>query len=122
MPLPQWLKHAFAVDDGPLQPTPEQADLVSRLAREVVRRGMATPALAFLEMSQPLNFVTSQALHFFQPMITAVADTSAPEAFATLLEHRGSIDYICRTIEAELQQRNAPASRESAAAREGRGS
>ena len=99
MPLPQWLKHAFAADDGPLKPTPEQAALVDRLAREVVRRGMTVPALAFLEMSQPLNYVTAQAIRFFSPMIGAVADTSAHRQLAELLEHRGAIDYICRAIE-----------------------
>jgi len=99
MRLPGWLKHAFAADDGPLEPTPDQAALVDRLAREVVRRGMTVPALAFLEMSQPLNYVTSQAIHFFTPMIGAVANTNAHQLLADLLEHRGSIEYICQAIE-----------------------
>jgi hypothetical protein len=104
MPLPQWLKNAFAVDHGPIDPTPEQAALVERLAREVVRRGMTVPALAFLEMSQPLNYVTAQAIHFFTPMIGAVANTDAHRQFADLLEHRGSIEYICQAIERASQQ------------------
>jgi ubiquinone/menaquinone biosynthesis C-methylase UbiE len=104
MPLPQWLKNAFAVDHGPIDPTPEQAALVERLARVVVRRGMTVPALAFLEMSQPLNYVTAQAIHFFTPMIGAVANTDAHRQFADLLEHRGSIEYICQAIERASQQ------------------
>jgi hypothetical protein len=99
MPLPQWLKNAFAVDDGPLEPTPEQAALVDRLAREVVRRGMTVPALAFLEMSHPLSYVTAQAIHFFTPMIGAVSDSNAHRLLADLLEHRGAIEYICKQIE-----------------------
>ena len=104
MPLPQWLKNAFAVDHGPIDPTPDQAALVDRLAREVVRRGMTVPALAFLEMSQPLNYVTAQAIHFFTPMIGAVANTDAHRQFADLLEYRGSIEYICQAIERASQQ------------------
>ena len=104
MPLPQWLKNAFAVDHGPIEPTPEQAALVERLAHEVVRRGMTVPALAFLEMSQPLNYVTAQAIHFFTPMIGAVANTDAHRQLADLLEHRGSIEYICQAIERVSQQ------------------
>ncbi len=100
MPLPAWLRHAFAVNDGPLEPTPEQAALVQKLAEEVVRRGMTTPALAFLEMSQPLNFVASQAIVFFTPMISAMLDTRAHETLAKFLEHRGAIEYICQQIEA----------------------
>jgi hypothetical protein len=100
MPLTQWLKHAFSVDDGPLVPTPEQAELVDRLAAEVVRRGLTTPALAFLEMSQPLNYVASQALVFFSPMISAVVDAPSHRLLAEFLEHRGSVEYVCQRIEA----------------------
>ena len=81
------------------RPTPEQVALVDRLAREVVRRGMTVPALAFLEMTHPLNYVTAQAIHFFTPMIGAVSDSNAHRSLADLLEHRGSMDYICRAIE-----------------------
>ncbi len=97
--MPGWLKHAFAVDAGPIDPTPEQIEMVDRLAREVVRRGMTVPALAFLEMTQPLNFVAAQALHFFQPLLSAVFDTRKQQQFAEFLEHRGAVDFICRAIE-----------------------
>ena len=103
MALGEWLKHAFAVDDGPLKPTPEQAALVEKLAVEVVRRGMATPALTFLGMSEPLNYVTAQAIHFFTPMISALVETNAHRTLADFLEHRGSIEYICQAIEREQQ-------------------
>ncbi len=104
MAIPQWLRNAFAVDDGPLEPTPEQADLVDKLAKEVVRRGMTTPALAFLEMSQPLNYVASQAMVFFAPMISALTDSRGHTILAELLEHRGALTYICSRI--ELQSTN----------------
>ena len=94
-----WLKHAFAVDDGPVEPTPEQAKAVDAVCREVVKRHMTTPALLFLEMSRPLNYIGSQAMHFFQPMISAISDAAGPKHFAEFLEHRGSIEYICRRIE-----------------------
>lgn len=99
MAMPGWLKHAFAVDAGPIDPTPEQLEMVDRLAHEVVRRGMTVPALAFLEMTQPLNFVAAQALHFFQPLLSAVFDTRKQQQFAEFLEHRGAIDFLCRAIE-----------------------
>jgi hypothetical protein len=97
----QWLKHAFAVEPrGPAEPTPEQQAVVEKLCHEVVRRQLTTPALMFLEMSRPLNFVGSQALHFFAPFIAAVTDAEGHRHLAAFLEHRGSIDYICRCIEA----------------------
>ena len=95
-----WLKHAFAVDPpGPAEPTDEQRIPVDKICREIVRRHMTTPALLFLEMSRPLNFIGSQMLHFFQPLISALTESHGPEHFARFLEKRGSIDYICRRIE-----------------------
>ena len=96
----KWLKHAFAVDPpGPAEPTPDQRDAVDRVCQEVVRRHLTTPALLFLEMSRPMNYLGSQTMHFFQPMIAALTNSAAPRHFAEFLEHRGSIDYICRRIE-----------------------
>ena len=95
-----WLKHAFAVDPpGPAEPTDAQHAAVEKLCVEVVRRHLSTPALIFLEMSRPMNFIGAQALHFFSPLINAVTDADGHRHFAEFLEHRGSIDYICRRIE-----------------------
>ena len=96
----EWLKHAFAVDPpGPAEPTPRQAEVIDRLCREVVRRRLTTPALLALEMSRPLNFVTAQAVHFFDPLVKAVTDADGHREFATFLEHRGSIDHLVKRIE-----------------------
>ncbi len=96
----KWLKHAFAVDPpGPADPTPEQRKAVEKVCREVVRRHLTTPALLFLECARPLNYIGSQMMHFFQPMISVFTDTEGPKQFALYLERRGSIEYICRRIE-----------------------
>ncbi|MGH7200971.1 MAG: hypothetical protein ACREJB_10235 [Planctomycetaceae bacterium] len=96
----QWLKHAFAVDPpGPIEPTDEQRPVVEAVCRQIARRHLATPALAFLAMSRPLNYLGSQALHFFAPFISAVTDAEGHKHFAAFLEKRGSIDYLCRRIE-----------------------
>lgn len=96
-------KHAFAVDPpGPVEPTPEQREVVDWFCREVARRGLTTPGLMFLEMSRPLNFLTSQFMHWVQPAVWAVAPahiTANYDHFAKFLEHRGSVDYILRRIE-----------------------
>ncbi|MCI0364140.1 MAG: hypothetical protein L0Y44_04355 [Phycisphaerales bacterium] len=98
--LTQSLKKAFAVDDaGPAEPTEAQQVVVDKVCREVVRRHMTTPALIFLEMSRPLNYVGAQMLHFFQPIASALMDTAGYEQFATFMERRGSLEYMCRRIE-----------------------
>ena len=100
----QWLKHAFAVDPpGPAEPTEAQKLAVDRVADEVVRRGLATPTLMALEMSRPLNFIGSQAMHFFTPFVSVFANTRGYRHFAEFLELRGAIPYICDAIEARIE-------------------
>jgi len=95
-----WLKHAFAVEPpGPAEPTPPQAEVAEKLCAEIVRRHLTTPALTFLEMSRPLNFIGAQAMHFFAPLVEALTDAEGHRHFAAFLEQRGSIDYLCRRIE-----------------------
>jgi hypothetical protein len=93
------LKHAFAVDSGPVEPTERQMELVDIVCKAVVRRGMIVPALMALEMSRPLNFVASQAMHFFRPIVSVILDGPSIGEFATFLEQRGSIEYLCQRLE-----------------------
>ncbi|QDT37186.1 hypothetical protein [Stratiformator vulcanicus] len=92
-------KHAFAVDAGPVEPTARQAEVIDKLCREIVRRGMVAPALMTLETSRPLNFVSSQAIHFFDPLVSAISDATAHRELAEFLEQRGSVEYIGGRLE-----------------------
>ncbi len=95
-----WLKHAFAVDPpGAAEPTDAQEAAVEKVCQEVIRRHMATPALIMLETFRPLNYIGSQVLHFFHPIISAILTTDAYRNFTEFLERRGSIDYMCQRIE-----------------------
>jgi hypothetical protein len=102
-----WLKHAFAVNTETAPPGDDQMQMVDRLAREVVRRRLARPAILFLEMSQPLNYLGAQAMHFFSPFLTAVFDARGCEAFAKFLERRDAIELLCQRIE-QLEQQTQP--------------
>jgi hypothetical protein len=94
------LRHAFAIDSpGPAEPTGRQKAAVDLVCSEIARRHLTTPALIFLETFRPLSFVGSQAMHFFQPIVSAVIRGDAYQHFAEFLEQRGSVDYICRELE-----------------------
>ncbi len=100
MPPSDWFRHAFALDPAePIAPTEVQRALVERLAREIVRRHLATPALLTLEACSPLNYVSAQALYYFQPFITAFGEVHAYDEFARFIEQRGAVDYIRERIE-----------------------
>lgn len=97
----QWLKNAFAVDSpGPLTPSDAEREVVDWLAAAIVRRRLQTPAILLLESSAPLNFLASQLLVLAAPAAELFVHQGRYEALQTLLERRGSVDYICRRIEA----------------------
>ena len=107
-----WLKHAFAIEDErPIEPSDEERPVIDALCRQVVARGLVTPAQVFLESVKPLNYVSSQALVFFSPILSAIADPAACRHLAEFLERRGSIDYLCRRIESLAAERLGPPER-----------
>lgn len=116
-----FLRNAFALDDGkPCEPSPEERAVLERLAAEVARRRLVGPAIAFLEMSRPLNSLGSAAIHFFTPLASVLADPVALKRFAEFLERRGSVDFLCRMLEAAESAR-AGACCEGAPAEDGPG-
>lgn len=94
-----WLRNAFAVNPHLDPPTEEQRQLVEKLSREIVKRRMVSPALAFLEMSRPMNFLGAQAMQFFAPILTTIFDAQSYEQFTRFLERRDAIDIWCDQIE-----------------------
>ena len=77
-----------------------QRNVIDKVSREIVRRQLASPALMLLEMSRPLNYVSAQFLHFIQPFASMISDAKSYQQLTEFLEQRGSIDYICKRIEA----------------------
>jgi len=97
--MKDWLRHAFAVDATPAEIPTEQAAVVEKLCREIVRRELTTAATTFLEMSRPLNYIGAQTLHYFAPMISAIARGDDHRHFAAFLERRDAIDRIIERVE-----------------------
>ena len=110
--LRQWLRHAFMVEkESDFAPDEKDRALIDTVCQEVVKRGMATPAILFLESTRPLNYVGSQTITFFEPVMHAVL--RHPEAwkrFAAILEHRGSVEFISRRIDALSSESDTPES------------
>lgn len=94
-----WLRHAFAISSVQ-EMSAEEERVVDRIAQEVVRRQLAVPALAFLEMSRPLNFVAAQTLHFLAPVLTVLTTSAEHETLAHFLERRESVEILGQRIEA----------------------
>ena len=96
------LHGAFAT--APAEPlTSADIALLERAADAIVRRGMATPAVLFLESVGPMNFLGSQALHFLTPMLDVVFPQRDVERIACLLERRDTLTRLAALIEARAQ-------------------
>lgn len=80
--------------------TPEQIELFCRLADKVVSMGFALPAVLFLETMRPLNFVGSQVMLFFQPMLRSWFTLREYDLIQQALERRETIGYLTDLVEA----------------------
>jgi len=82
---------------------------MERMADAIVKRGMAAPATIFLESMGPMNFLGSQALHFFTPIIDLAFNAKEVEQVARLLERRESGPQLITLIEAKSAAKRASA-------------
>ena len=78
----------------------EEQAVMEKVAKQVVERRMAVPAIVFLESVKPLNFIASQTLVFFEPIIQSVFTIKDYDTFRTALEKRETIEILIQKIEA----------------------
>jgi hypothetical protein len=97
--LRQEFVHAFALAPAGVEFTPEETALLEKIAALVVRRGMAAPALLFLESLGPLNFLGSQVVHGLRPFLELVCDAAEMERLAVVLERRDSVERLITLIQ-----------------------
>ena len=94
--------------DGQM-PSPErQKELLAKIADQIVKRKMTTPAILFFESVKPLSFVGSQALVFLQPIIQAFLNRREYDEIVLMMEERENVEKLLMEIEnqeAQWQQR-----------------
>lgn len=88
----------FPDPEKPALPDEEKA-ILKKVATKVVERRMAVPAIVFLESVKPLNFIGSQVLVFFEPIIQTVFNFKDYDNFRSALEKRESIEMMILEIE-----------------------
>lgn len=101
------LRHAFAVTPEGQPLSDEDVALLERVADAVIRRRMAAPTLLFLESMGPMNFLGSQALHFFTPLLDIVFPQRDIERVALLLERRDTLARLAAIIESHADAQQA---------------
>lgn len=85
---------------GEKPPLPDdELAILDKLAHKVVEWQMTAPAIIFLESVKPLNYIGSQAMVFFEPIVQAVFAFKDYNTLRTALERRESIEVLLQKIE-----------------------
>lgn len=77
----------------------EERALLDKVAKKVIEWKMSVPAIMTLESVKPLNFIGSQAMVFFEPMVKAIFNLKEYDTFREMLERRESIEALLLRIE-----------------------
>jgi hypothetical protein len=86
--------------EGGRKALPSEEDaVIDKLAQKVVERRMAVPAIMFLESVKPLNYISSQAMVFFEPIVQTVFNFRDYDTLRTALEKRETIEVLLLRIE-----------------------
>jgi hypothetical protein len=79
--------------------TPEEAELMAKIAAKVIQWQMAIPAIMFLESMKPLNWIGSQAMVFFEPFVSAIFNVRQYNIFRGMMERRENMERLLQKIE-----------------------
>jgi hypothetical protein len=77
----------------------EEKELLDKLAKKVVHWKMTAPAIMALESVKPLNYIGSQAMVFFEPMIQTIFNLKDYDTMRQMLERRETIEMLLLRIE-----------------------
>ncbi len=97
------LRYAFSIEDDSediqRRFSDEEIRLLDKVADGIVKRRLSSPALIFLESVRPLNFLSSQAIVFLQPIVGLIISKKEIDLLAKILEKRESIPLLIELIE-----------------------
>jgi hypothetical protein len=94
-----FFKGAMHIPEGNDLPEDETA-VLEKVAKKVVDRSMTVPAIVFLESVKPLNYIGSQTMVFFEPIVQSLFNLKDYDTFRSALEKRQSIEILIQKIEA----------------------
>jgi hypothetical protein len=73
--------------------------LIEDLAQKVRRRGLATPAILFLEIHKPLTYLASQSLILGSGFLAPLFGPQNVQQYAKLFESRENVERLIQRIE-----------------------
>jgi len=94
--------------DDDTSATPEEQELLDRVAKLIVRKGLTIPAIMFFETVKPLNWISSQGMIVAEPFVWGISPVLNAMfglkhedylKFQRLLEKRHNMENLLLTIE-----------------------
>ncbi len=77
----------------------EEEEILEKVAMKAVEWRMAVPAIIFLESIKPLNYIGSQVMVFFEPIVQSLFNFKYYEAFRSAMERRENVENLLQKIE-----------------------
>jgi len=77
----------------------ERDRIIEKAAQEIVKRGLTAPALLFIEMAKPINFLGSQLLVAVDPFISSILSSGDYRKFSILMEDDENMERLLQAIE-----------------------
>ncbi len=77
----------------------EQETLLTKVARQIVKRRLTVPVILFLEICKPLNFLGSQILIALNPFVQSIFNTAEYQKFALIIEKDANVELLTQLIE-----------------------
>ena len=73
--------------------------IISRLAVDIVKRGVSVPAIFFLESTKYISFIGSQFLVFLGPIATCFINNQKYYNYTSIFEDRKNVEFLISEIE-----------------------
>lgn len=77
----------------------QKTELVEKVAQEVHKRRLETPAILFLEMHKPLAGLASQSLVVFSPFLCPFVGFQNIDDFSQLAGDRAAVETLIQRLE-----------------------
>ncbi|MBC8228831.1 hypothetical protein H8E77_04700 [bacterium] len=88
-------------------PDEEQRRILEKVAKGLVKRGLTAPAIFFLEVCKPLNFLGSQFLIAIAPFVQSLLPLRDYRKFALIIEKDSNVEELITLIEDFSRNENA---------------
>ena len=115
--MPSWSRfrravaHAFAISPESEELSPQDLQLLDKVANAIVRRRLDTPAVLLLESSEPLNFLSSQAIQGLRPFLDIVCAPAGTERLVHILERRDATFLLTQLIQKQREKQTPTTAR-----------